>query len=60
MYIEGIVLEHFSAVSQIEIKPSKKSCPRHAVFHFFNDRKQDAATTTAHRKSLIKLFFFKY
>ena len=33
--IEGIPLEHFSALPQIEIKLSKKPCLRHAVFHYF-------------------------
>ena len=56
MSIEGIALEHFSALPQTEIKSSTKPCPRHAVFHFFkDDSKQDAATNTAHSKRLIKL-----
>ena len=33
--IEGIILEHFSALPQTEINSSTKSCPRHAVFHSF-------------------------
>ena len=33
--IEGIILEHFSELSQTEINSSTKSCPRHAVFHSF-------------------------
>ena len=54
--IEGIALEHFSALPQIEINSSKKPCTWHAVFHFFSDDgKQDSATTTAHSKSLIEL-----
>ena len=57
MYIEGITLEHFSAFTQVEIKSSTKSCPCHAVFHYFllDDIKQYAATTTAQIKSLIQL-----
>ena len=57
MSIEGTSLEHFSALTQREIKSSTKSCPRHAVFHsfLFNDRKQDAATTTAYRKHFIEM-----
>ena len=35
VYIEGIALEHFSALTQTEINSSTKPCPRHAVFHFF-------------------------
>ena len=35
MYIEGIVLGHFSALPQTEISSYTKSCPRHAVFNFF-------------------------
>ena len=33
--IEGIALEHFSALPQTEIKSSTKTCPRHAVFNYF-------------------------
>ena len=42
--IEGIALEHFNALPQTEIKTSTKSCPRHAVFHYFllRYRKQGA------------------
>ena len=55
--IEGIALEHFSALLHTEIKASTKSCPRHAVFHYFlsDNIKQDSATTTAHIKHLIEL-----
>ena len=35
MYIEGNALEHFSALPERGIKLSTKSCPRHAVFHYF-------------------------
>ena len=57
MSIEGITLEHFSALPQTEIKASTKSCPRHAVFHSFmpDDSKQDSATTTALIIFLIEL-----
>ena len=57
MSIEGILLEHFSASPHADINSSTLSRPRHAVFHSFlpDNRKQDAATTTAHRKSLISL-----
>ena len=57
MSIEDIALESFSALPQTEIKSPTKPCPRHAVFNSFlsDDRKQDAATTTAHRKLLIEL-----
>ena len=53
--IEGIALEHFSSAPQADINSSTLSRPRHAVFHSFlyDDSKQDAATTTKHRKQLI-------
>ena len=56
--IEGIALEHFSALPQTEINSSTKPCPCHAVFHFFfsDDSKQDAVNTTAHSKRSIELF----
>ena len=58
LYIDVIALEHFSALPQTEINSSTKSCPRHAMFHFFlsYDSKQDSATTTIHGKRLIGLF----
>ena len=57
MSIEGIALEHLSALPQTEIKLSIKSCPPHAVFHYFlsYDRKQYAETTTENIKRLIEL-----
>ena len=57
MSIEVIALEHFSAAPQTDINSSTLSRPRHAVFQYFlsDDRKQDAATTTAHTKKLISL-----
>ena len=57
MSIEGITLEHFSAVPKIDIKSSTISRQHHALFHSFlsNDIKQDAAATTAHSKILIPL-----
>ena len=33
--IEGILLEHFSALPQTEINSSSKPCPRHVVFRYF-------------------------
>ena len=55
MSIEGIVLEHFSALPKADINSTTPSRQRHAVFHYFlsDDIKQYYATTTAHRKSLI-------
>ena len=55
--IEDIAIEHFSAAPQADNNSSTLSRPRHAVFHSFlsDDRKQDAATTTAHSKLLISL-----
>ena len=57
MNIEGIALEHFSALPQTEINSTTEPCPRHAAFHSFlsYDSKQDAATTTSHRNCLIEL-----
>ena len=57
MSIEGIALEHCNALPQIEINSSTKLCSRHAFFHSFlsDDRKQDAATTTAHSKRFIEM-----
>ena len=56
MSIEGIALEHFSALPHTEINSSKKPCPRHAVFNFFSDdSKQDASTTTSHNNCLIEM-----
>ena len=57
MSIEGIVLEHSSALPQTAISSSTKPCPHHALFHsFFSDYiKQDASTNTEHSKYLIKL-----
>ena len=53
--IEGIALENFSATPQADINSSTLSRPQNAVFHSFlsDDSKQDADTTTAHRKRLI-------
>ena len=55
--IEGITLEHLSALPQTEINSSTEPCPRHFLFCYFlsDDSKQDAATTTAHSKRLIEL-----
>ena len=55
--IEGIALEHFSALPHTEIKSSIKPCPRHALFRSFlsDDSKQDATTTTVHSKCLIEI-----
>ena len=55
--IEGIALGNFSALPQTEIKASTKSCPHHVVFYSFlsDDRKQDYANTTVHRKRFIEL-----
>ena len=35
VYIEVIALENFSSYPNSGINSSTKSCPRHAVFHFF-------------------------
>ena len=51
MSIEGIALEHFSALPQTEIN---------SVFHSFlsDDSKQDAAITNSRSNCLIELVFF--
>ena len=50
MSIEDIVLENFSELPKSGINAPTKSCPRHAVFHYYlsDNSKQDATTTTAH------------
>ena len=55
MSVEGIVLETFSALPKADINSTTPSHQSHAMFHSFlsYDRKQYAATTTAHRKRLI-------
>ena len=55
--IEGITLEHLSALPQIEINSPIKPCTKHAFFNsFLSDyRKQDAATTTAQSNCFIEL-----
>ena len=57
VYIEGIPLEHLSAVPRTDIHSTTPSRQRHAVFHSFlsDDSTQNAATPTAHRKCLISL-----
>ena len=57
MSIEGIALEHFSALPKTGINASTQLFPRHAVFHYFlsDDNKQDSATTASHSKRLIEL-----
>ena len=57
MSIKGIVLDHFSELTQTEINSSTEPCPRHVVFHYFlsDDSKQDSAATTAHSNCLIEL-----
>ena len=57
MSIEGIALESFNALPYTEINLSTKSCPRHAMFHYFllDEIKQDSANTTAQSKHFIGL-----
>ena len=57
MYIEGIILDFFSALPKADINSTTPSCQRQTVFHSFlsDDRKQDAATNTDHSKHLIEL-----
>ena len=57
MSIKGIALEHFSELTTVDINSTTPSRQHHAVFHSFlsDDRKQDAATNTAHSKRLISL-----
>ena len=59
--IEGILLEHFSAVPQADITSSTLSRQRHVVFNSFlsDNRKQDSATTNAHSRQLISLLKYK-
>ena len=55
MSIDGIALEHFSALPQADINSYTLSRQCHAVFHSFLsvNSKQDAATNTAQIKRLI-------
>ena len=55
MSIEGIALEHDSALPKADINSTTPSRQRNAVFHPFlsDNSKQDAATTTAQRNGLI-------
>ena len=55
MSIEGISLEHFSAVPQTNLNSTTPSSQCHAVFHYFlsDYSKHDVATTTEHSKHFI-------
>ena len=57
MSIEGIALEHSSALPKSDINSTTPSSQHHAVFYSFlsDDSNKDAATNTAHRKLLISL-----
>ena len=61
MSIEGITLEHFSALPKTDINTTTPSRQRHAVFNSFlsDDIRHDAATTTAHSKCLVLLIQHK-
>ena len=50
-------MEYFSEPTHTEIEGTPQARKSHAVFHSFlsDDSKQDSATTTAHRKHIIKL-----
>ena len=65
--IERIVLEHFSAKYKGTSSLSLHSCKYRSAFNSFlyDNRKQDASTTTSHTKTIIELFesrklFFLY
>ena len=54
--INSIILEPLSELPQIEMNSSKKTCPQHAVFHFFSDdSKKDSTTTTTQSNCFIEL-----
>ena len=57
MYIEGFVLQHFSALSKADINSTTPSCQRHVVLYYFlsDNSKQDTSTTTAYKNHLISL-----
>ena len=57
MSIEGILFDHFSALSKTDINSTTPSRQHHAVFHYLlsDDSKNDASTITAHSKQLISL-----
>ena len=52
-----MVLEQFSPLPQTYFNSTTPSRQRHTVFHYFlyDDRKQDATTTTTHINSFISL-----
>ena len=56
MYIEGILLYHFSASKHTETEKIPQAGTRHDVFHSFlyHKRKQDYVTTIAHNKYIIR------
>ena len=57
VYIEGIILEHFSEVPQTNLNSTTPSSKHHEVFHSFLSDKinQDASTNNAHSKRFISL-----
>ena len=57
MSIEGVALEHYSALPQTEINSFAKACPLHAVFRSFlsDDSKHYSATTNTLSKRSIGL-----
>ena len=61
MSIEGVLLEHFSALPKSDINSTKKSCQRHSVFHLVlsHEKKQDSATTNAHSNFLLRCLKIK-
>ena len=61
MSIEGIALEHFSALINADINTTTQSRQSHAVFHYFLSGyiRENAATNTTHSKRLISLIKYK-
>ena len=56
MSIEGIVLEHFSSITQTLLLSAPLSHTHNSVFNFFSDKiKQDNATNDEHIKNIIEL-----
>ena len=57
VYIEGIVLENFSATTQPDISSGPEWHTRHTMFHYFlsDYSKQDASTTAVQGKQIMDL-----
>ena len=57
MSVEGISLEHFSAIYQETLSSSFRSCTHYIVLFLFlsGDSKQDSTAAAAHGKRIIDM-----